>query len=130
MTTTPAATLKDFLWRLEQSSGHDVAQKLLDDNPDLEQMLQTAETPSHDSTPGEFATAAELLRTARFTGAMTATPAVAVIVRARQPLTEWLGCLAMLTPAERKAERDGDRCGWCGVDHALDIARALNGGTR
>lgn len=34
-----AAELRDFLWRLEQSSGHDVAAKLLEDNPDLGELL-------------------------------------------------------------------------------------------
>lgn len=38
-------------------------------------------------------------------------------------VADWLGCLAMLDPSER----GGDACGWCGVDHALTIARALNG---
>lgn len=37
-------------------------------------------------------------------------------------VADWLGCLAMLNPAER----GGDACGWCGADHALTIARALN----
>ena len=34
-----AAVLRDFLWRLEQSSGDQVAAKLLEDNPDLGELL-------------------------------------------------------------------------------------------
>lgn len=38
-------------------------------------------------------------------------------------LADWLGCLEMLDPSER----GGDKCGWCGADHALQIARVVNG---
>lgn len=38
-------------------------------------------------------------------------------------LADWLGCLPMLDPSER----GGDKCGWCGSNHALDIARVVNG---
>jgi hypothetical protein len=38
-----ASELRDFLWRLEQSSGHDVAAKLLEDNPDLAELLHATE---------------------------------------------------------------------------------------
>lgn len=41
-------------------------------------------------------------------------------------VADWLGCLAMLDPSER----GGDECGWCSSNHALDIARAVNGGRR
>jgi hypothetical protein len=41
-------------------------------------------------------------------------------------LADWLGCLEMLDPSDR----GGDTCGWCGSDHALDIARAVNGTSR
>jgi hypothetical protein len=38
-------------------------------------------------------------------------------------LADWLGCLKMLDPSERGR----DNCGWCGNNHALDIARVVNG---
>lgn len=38
-------------------------------------------------------------------------------------LADWLGCLPMLDPSER----GGDECGWCGGNHALTIARVVNG---
>jgi 2-oxo-4-hydroxy-4-carboxy--5-ureidoimidazoline (OHCU) decarboxylase len=38
-----AAELRDFLWRLEQSSGHDVAAKLVEENPDLAELLSATE---------------------------------------------------------------------------------------
>lgn len=43
-----------------------------------------------------------------------------------EQIGDWLGCLAMLDPADR----GGDECGWCGSNHALAIARAVNGGRR
>lgn len=77
-------------------------------------------------TPAEelavaLTTAAERLRTARFTGAMTNTPTGAALLRVREPLADWLGCLAALDPAER----GGDTCGWCGNNHAETVARAI-----
>lgn len=39
-----AAELRDFLWRLEQSSGDAVAAKLVEDNPDLAELLNATET--------------------------------------------------------------------------------------
>lgn len=41
-------------------------------------------------------------------------------------IADWLGCLAMLDPAER----GGDKCGWCSGNHALAIASGVNGGRR
>jgi len=41
-------------------------------------------------------------------------------------LADWLGCLRMLAPADR----GGDTCNWCGGNHALDIARVVNGSGR
>ena len=38
-----AAELRDFLWRLEQSSGHDVAAKLLEENPEWAELLSATE---------------------------------------------------------------------------------------
>lgn len=71
----------------------------------------------------ELSTAAATLRSARFAGAMTATPAVAALVRAREPLAKWL-------------------LSWGGIDleaggplpedaqYALAVARAINGEAR
>ncbi|BBC35258.1 uncharacterized protein SGFS_065520 [Streptomyces graminofaciens] len=39
-----AAELRNFLWRLEQSSGDAVAAKLVEDNPDLAELLNATET--------------------------------------------------------------------------------------
>lgn len=38
-----ASELRDFLWRLEQSSGDQVAAKLVEDNPDLAELLNATE---------------------------------------------------------------------------------------
>lgn len=65
------------------------------------------------SSNAELGTAADTLRA--HAAAMNPTAVTAV--------ADWLGCVAMLDPAER----GGDECGWCGVDHALTVARALNG---
>lgn len=43
-----AAVLRDFLWRLEQSSGDAVAAKLVEDNPDLAELLNATETGAQD----------------------------------------------------------------------------------
>lgn len=39
-----AAELRGFLWRLEQSAGDAVAAKLVEDNPDLAELLNATET--------------------------------------------------------------------------------------
>lgn len=39
-----AAELRDFLWRLEQSAGDAVAAKLMEDNPDLAELLSATES--------------------------------------------------------------------------------------
>lgn len=39
-----AAELRNFLWRLEQSAGDAVAAKLVEDNPDLAELLSATET--------------------------------------------------------------------------------------
>lgn len=132
MTSETTATLRNFLFRLEQSAGDATAQKLLDDNPDLEQLLKSADEGQADQpadrngSTGELGTAADFLRSATFQGAMTATPAVAALLRARESLADWLGCLATLAPDDHS----GDTCNWCGANHALDIARAVNGSGR
>ena len=66
----------------------------------------------------EIQAAAEKLRTATFRGAMTATPAVAALVRAREPLAAWL---------EREAFRVLTNGGNPDLHHALTVARAILG---
>jgi hypothetical protein len=66
----------------------------------------------HDS---ELGTAADKIRA--HAAAMSPTVGAAV--------ADWLGCLAMLDPAER----GGDECGWCGSNHALTVARAISAPT-
>lgn len=78
----------------------------------------------------ELRAAAEKLRTATFRGAITATPAVAALIGAREPIAEWLEHEAR---AARDAHLYTDRepCAWCGEPanaHALAIARQINGG--
>lgn len=68
------------------------------------------------TTPGELGTAAGTLRNP----AAAMNPAISLAV------ADWLGCLAMLDPSEH----GGDTCGWCGGNHALTIARTVNGATR
>lgn len=74
-------------------------------------------------TPAEELTAAaQALRTARFTGAMTATPAVAALLRAREPLAKWLEN----TAASLKASTHP---GWqeCVAPDSLAVARQILG---
>jgi hypothetical protein len=65
----------------------------------------------------EFSNAAKRLHTS---------PAAEIDQEVAELVGDWLGCLAMLAPSER----NGDQCGWCDSNHALDIARAVNGGRR
>ncbi|MFF9309974.1 hypothetical protein ACF1BS_03595 [Streptomyces sp. NPDC014748] len=65
----------------------------------------------------EFDKAAQRLRTQ---------PDVPQDPKVMEHVADLLGCLAMLDPSERS----GDKCGWCGSNHVLDIARAVNGGHR
>lgn len=74
----------------------------------------------------ELRTAAQTLRTARFTGAMTATPVVAALIRAREPLAAWLEFAR--SDAERLGRAVGDSPDQCLNPHALALARAINGG--
>ena len=69
----------------------------------------------------ELAAAADKLRTARFTGALTATPAVAALIAAREPIAKWL---ISWTPIELRED------GPLPEDASLAIAtaRAINGG--
>ncbi|MFJ6085099.1 hypothetical protein ACIQI8_27195 [Streptomyces sp. NPDC092369] len=70
----------------------------------------------------ELAAAVETLRNATFRGAMTATPAVAALLRAREPLANWLGSWGDTDIDEHAAMPDDLR-------HALLIARAINAST-
>lgn len=75
------------------------------------------------NSAAELAAAADKLRPS--SPAVAAhTVAVKLPPTAAEYLADWLGCLAMLDPSER----GGDECGWCGGNHALAVARALNGG--
>jgi hypothetical protein len=68
----------------------------------------------------EINTAAATLRSATFRGAMTATPAVAALVRAREPLARWLESWSGIELRESAAMQE-DAC------HALAVARAILG---
>lgn len=74
----------------------------------------------------ELRAAAETLRGAAFRGAMTATPAVAALIRARRPLASLLERAAARTPEATHPEDQG----WCSPETcdlaaALAVARAL-----
>lgn len=81
-----------------------------------------------DTTPrAELQAAADFLRSATFRGAMTATPAVAALVRAREPLA------LLLEAVSSNALEDGhEECSsWCSPETcdlaaALAVARALH----
>lgn len=77
----------------------------------------------------EITAAAQTLRSATFRGAMTATPAVAALLRARKPLATLLeGVLS----SNREAAPAHEECtSWCSPDTcdlsaALAVARAIN----
>jgi hypothetical protein len=86
------------------------------------------------SPADELRTAAQTLRTARFAGAMTSTPAVAALLRAREPLAALLGEHASFASLFDQLWRA--RCGDTPAESeyaaetrkALAVARALNGG--
>lgn len=69
----------------------------------------------------ELSAAAATLRSARFTGAMTATPAVAALIRAREPLAKWLISWAGIE-LEESGPLPED------AQYALAVARVINGG--
>lgn len=73
------------------------------------------------TTPAdEIRTAATRLRAIRFTGAMTLTPAVAMLIGAREPLADLLdfeACLHAAAPHTTIGPR---------LDRVLDIARLIN----
>jgi hypothetical protein len=85
------------------------------------------------TTPAdELRTAAETLRTARFAGAMTATPAVAALLRAREPIADLLGEHAAFASLFDQLWRA--RCGTAPAEaeyaaetrKALAVARQIN----
>ncbi|MFD4596777.1 hypothetical protein ACFWPQ_01965 [Streptomyces sp. NPDC058464] len=94
-------------------------------------------------TPAEeLTTAADKLRTARFTGALTATPAVAALISARAHVAKLLREIGALHEPGCPGKRlSGHNCGgphgcdWCGDEdwpcadmrNALAVARAING---
>ncbi len=77
----------------------------------------------------ELRTAAQALRTATFRGAVTATPTVAALIRARRPLASLLERALARAPEAGHPEDQG----WCSpetcdLSAALAIARAINCG--
>lgn len=79
----------------------------------------------------EINAAAETLRSATFRGAMTATPAVAALLRAREPLATLLE--GVLSSAREAAPAHEECTSWCSPDTcdlaaALAVARAVLGG--
>lgn len=74
----------------------------------------------------ELRAAATALRTATFRGAMTATPAVAALLRAREPLADWLDFHAAMGDRLRSLF-DGDLPTDEDINHpALAVARTIN----
>jgi hypothetical protein len=72
------------------------------------------------TTPAdELRQAAETLHSARSTGAMTATPAVAALLRAREPLADWLESWTGIDLYEAGSLPEDAK-------HALAVARAVN----
>ena len=67
----------------------------------------------------ELTAAADTLRTAAFRGAMTATPAVAALIRAREPLAAWMESWTGIDLREDAALPED-------AQHALAVARAIN----
>jgi hypothetical protein len=76
----------------------------------------------------ELRTAAEKLRTARFTGAITATAAVAGLIAARKPLAALLEGVAS-NALENAHEECNTWCSpeTCDLSAALAVARQING---
>lgn len=74
----------------------------------------------------EITAAVQTLRSATFRGAMTATPAVAALLRAREPLAKWLDeCLA---DSASLRSLFPDACSSSKTNpHALAVARAILG---
>lgn len=73
----------------------------------------------------ELRAAAAHLRAATFRGAMTATPAVASLLRAREPLADWLTVEAETWAGDEVHSRCTPQT--CTLDAALAVARALLG---
>ncbi|WP_328313123.1 hypothetical protein OG432_24590 [Streptomyces sp. NBC_00442] len=74
-----------------------------------------------DTSPvADLTAAAQKLRSTRFVGAMTATPAIAGLVAAREPLANWLDSWTDIEVREDAAMPEDLR-------HALAVARLING---
>lgn len=78
------------------------------------------------SPSDELKAAVARLRTARFTGAVTMTPTVAGLIRAREPIAKWLDDAR--TDAEHLSRATGSSPDQCLNPHALAVARAINTG--
>ena len=88
----------------------------------------------------ELKAAAEKLRTARFAGAMTATPAVAALIATREPLAKLLEDCAELHEAHEPGPLGTipPGCQWCADEdfpcadmrNALAVARAISSAKR
>jgi hypothetical protein len=83
------------------------------------------------SSADELRAAAKRLRAGTFRGAITATPTVAGLVAAREPLA-----LLLEAVASNALETDHEECSsWCSpqtcdLSAAVAVARAINGGAR
>lgn len=69
----------------------------------------------------ELSAAAATLRSARIAEEITATPAVAALIRAREPLAKWLISWGGIELEEGGPLPED-------AQHALAVARAINGG--
>lgn len=74
----------------------------------------------------ELEAAVAKLRTATFRGAVTMSPTVAGLIRAREPIAKWLDDAR--TDAEHLSRATGSSPDQCLNPHALAVARAINTG--
>ena len=89
-----------------------------------------------DSPADTLRAAAARLREHTSIGAYTATTSGAALLRAREPLADWLDEVAQLHEPDTNARGYG--CDWCGDEdwpcsdtrHALAVARAVLGDAR
>jgi hypothetical protein len=77
------------------------------------------------SAADELAAAEKTLQEATSRSATTATPAVAALLRAREPIAQWLEFAR--NDAERLSRVLGDGPDQWADPHALAVARAING---
>lgn len=83
------------------------------------------------TTPAdELRAAVGKLRQARFPAAMTATASTAALISARLPLADWLELEADVIAAREAQPEGGEYAVDIGGDHALAVARAINGSSR